>query len=286
MTDKTEMVEMVEPGGNTKPPAKKRISAAKMWCFTWHNPNMEMVELVENFRGFDYIVGNENGQSGETPHYQGAVRHKTLSFRPMEKFGLSKEIHWEKCKGSWEDQLRYCSKEGDYKTNCEVPRVRELPKIELYGWQLEVKRHFEAHEGEDPRSIYWVWSEMGNRGKSSMVRWLVRNGALICGGKTSDMKYLVVKYHQTHGVWPHTIVVNVPKKMKDFLSYQGLEEIKDGVFASTKYECETVEMPHPAVYVFANFPPSGEDMSADRFIVTNVDEGNNGENQLFEEPWG
>jgi hypothetical protein len=226
--------------------------------------------MAPGLEGSKWLVGYEKGEECETPHLQGYVEFPK-KVRPIGYKGMPKEIHWEACKGDRASNLTYVSKEGS-KAGGNLPWPRPLPKIELYGWQLDVPQKFESEP--DNRSIFWYWSEEGSRGKSSACRWLVRNGALICSGKASDMKYLVIKYHEKNGVYPDCIVFDVPRSMENYLSYTGIEEIKNGVFASTKYECTTVEMPHPHVFVFANFPPlmNNKDMSRDRFVCMNVDE--------------
>ena len=57
-----------------------------------------------------YIIGNERGGLCDTPHLQGYCENKTKC-RPM---GLldTKRIHWEKSKGTREENEVYCSKEN------------------------------------------------------------------------------------------------------------------------------------------------------------------------------
>jgi len=274
------MVEMVEREGNTKPPAtskksiakkeNNRISASKRWCFTHNNYSEDqLVEMVEDFKrlGMDYVVGREVGEQG-TPHLQGYVRAEFV-FRPMEKFKWSCKPHWEKCKGDHGSNVKYCSKDNNYVTNLRLPKP--IVVQEPYGWQRDVADIVETEP--DTRTIHWFWEPEGGRGKSSLVRWLaVKKHALVCSGKASDMKYLVVKYAEQHdGCSPDVIVFDVPRASKDYLSYTGIEEIKNGCFASTKYECGMHVMAHPHVFVFANFEPvPGQDMSRDRFHTVHV----------------
>lgn len=269
---------MVEEGGNTISPStlkKKRISASKMWCFTLNNyEDSQMVEMVELFKvlGADYVIGREVGEKG-TPHLQGYIRRKTC-FRPIEACGtlaFAKRIHWEKCKGNHEQNVAYCTKEGSFETNLKLPAPIKV--VEPTGWQLHA---IEAVSGEpDDRTIHWYWEADGGVGKSSLMRYLVhKRGALVCSGKAADMKYLVVKYKEEHeGICPELIVFDVPRSSHQYLSYTGIEEIKNGCFASTKYECGMHIQNHPHVLVFANFAPTpGLDMSADRFRVFNIRE--------------
>lgn len=270
-------------GGNTiSPPvltkdddesASKRGNGAKKWTFTWNNYPENWVDLLAPaFKGCAWLGGYEVAASG-TKHIQGYVEFP-VKVRPIGYKGIPKDIHWgddegKPARGSREKNIGYCSKDGDIVGTLRPPRP--LPTITLWGWQLEAQQQME-HE-PDNRSIYWWWSEDGAKGKSSFVRWAVRGGALVCSGKAADMKYLIVKYKEKHGDWPEVVIFDVPRSSAQYLSYTGIEEIKNGVFASTKYECDVVEMPYPHVFVMANFPPDltrHDVMSMDRWVCNEI----------------
>lgn len=274
-------------GGNSNSPPKKvqktsekeesdvkRPSGAKKWTFTWNNyPEDWMAQLAPVFEGCQWIAGEEVAPTTGTPHIQGYVEFP-VKVRPIGYKGAPKTIHWgddkgKPARGTREANTKYCIKEGKAVGTIKVPRP--LPEITLYGWQLEAKAQLESQP--DDRSIYWWWSKHGKKGKSSFVRWAVREGALVCSGKAADMKYLIVKYKEKHGDWPEVVIFDVPRSSAQYLSYTGIEEIKNGVFASTKYECDVVEMPYPHVFVMANFAPDLEqddEMSVDRWICTEI----------------
>lgn len=266
------------PGGVTISPPQdptqksaKRPNAAKRWCFTWFNyPENWKDLLAPGIQGSKWTAGYEICPETGTPHLQGFVEFP-VKVRPIGYKGIPKCINWIKCRGTLADNVKYCSKDGKM-AGGNLPWPEELPEIELYGWQLDVEEKVTLPRHN--RQIFWYWSREGNRGKSAAVRWLcTKHNALICAGKASDMKYLIVKYVEKHGTWPKTVVFDVPRTMETYLSYSGMEEIKNGVFASTKYECDTVVMPYPHMFVFANFPPdmNNRDMSRDRFVTMNVD---------------
>lgn len=256
------------------PNKKKQISPAKKWIFTWNNypDNYENI-LVPKFQkigvfGFQPEIGETCG----TPHIQGWVEFNT-KLRPL-SLGLPTEIHWEKMRGSIEDSIDYCSKsdtkDGEYVTN--KKQKRPLPKIELSGWQIMADA--KLYNEPDNREIFWIWSKEGKRGKSSFVRHLVQErGAIMCAGKAADMKYFIYKYIEKHNDYPQIIIFDVPRSMENYLSYTGIEEIKNGVFASSKYDSDMVTMPWPHIVVLANFEPNmdNQEMSKDRFTIWNVD---------------
>lgn len=98
-------------GGNTKTPVPRQISPAIRWCFTLNNYSKEEYSSIVSI--FDskaklYIIGDEVGDSG-TPHLQGYVEFKT-KIRPLNLFDF-KRIHWEKSKGSKDENIAYCSKQ-------------------------------------------------------------------------------------------------------------------------------------------------------------------------------
>ncbi len=58
--------------------------------------------------------------------------------------------------------------------------------------------------------------------------------------------------------------------MEDYVSYQALEEIKDGIFFSGKYEGGMKIFNSPHVICFANFSPAEHKLSGDRWVVEEV----------------
>lgn len=263
-------------GGNTKPPAsgRKREIQAKRWVFTWNNYPSQWMEQVEHIlpRLAKWIFTQEVGESG-TPHIQGFIEGKT-KLRP---FGLlPKQVHWEKAKGNDEQQIQYITKKPmgpvHHSENMRPPKKIPLLEYEdMHPWQ---QRFYTlalsqlAGEYTNDREIFWVWERTGGYGKSALVKLLcARNGAMITSGKATDMKYMIVKQHEKTGKFPEIVLFDVPRSSLGYISYTGIEEIKNGCFASTKYECSVVVMCSPLVIVFANEPPDYSQMSMDRWNV-------------------
>lgn len=257
--------------GNTSPNSKgeKRVSASKRWCFTYNNPIEEWKkEMAPGLEGCHWVCGEEVGEQG-TYHLQGYVEFP-VKVRPVKYKGFPEEIHWEKCKGDRKQNVNYCTKDGIVHGNIKALRLPICPDI--YGWQSEIMEKLECEP--DDRSIHWIWSREGGVGKSTFCKYLcMKENALICSGKAGDMKYMIAQYEEKNGEGPRIVVFDVPRSMRNYLSYTGIEEIKNGLFASTKYESRMCIVAHPHVVVCANFPPDLQDveMSHDRFVVTRIE---------------
>lgn len=258
-------------GGNTISPPVKQCSPSKKWCFTLNNYTSEnendirsKIESVCKQGGF----GKEVGESG-TAHLQGWVEFKIKS-RPVGIF--PKGMHWEKMKGSITDSITYCSKDGDYWGVGHLI-IEPLRLIEtLRPWQQKVVD--KINTVADERTINWLWEDVGGIGKTSLCKLLcAKYGALLVSGKAADMKYLITEYNQNNpGCFPKCILFDVPRTSMGYLSYTGMEEIKNGLFASTKYECKMLIFNCPHVFVFANSEPDYGAMSTDRWNIICMNE--------------
>lgn len=265
--------------GNTRrPPLRKN------WPFTLNNYTEEHIKSIigslDHRSVWKYTFQEEIGEEKETPHLQGFVQFNVRK-RATEFFGI-KGIHFEsKMRKSAEVNHKYCRKlgaggrkpGGRMWTNYEIkenPKLKCLEESKLYDWQKAVVDL--VKEEPDDRTVHWFWENVGNRGKSALVRYLVINhGAIVCAGKASDMKYMIVNYiEKNKGLWPRVIIMDIPRSVLDYVSYTGLEEIKNGLFASSKYEGQMVVMNPPHLICFANEAPRVVTMSEDRWNVVEL----------------
>jgi len=269
----------------TSPPRKKRktqISPAKAWVFTWHltPKNSGVVQVVpEDPRlGMAYwikvwkpkvsslIATYEKGESGTTHHIQGFVRFKQKCRPVSHKFPLHTDgwlpINWEKAKGNDLQQVEYCSKENTPIISINMPEQVRDPWDDItqpYTWQQRVLDKIE-NPPED-RTIHWYWSDDGCTGKSTLAKHLVlKHDALMVGGKAADAKTAIAGMR----VKPKIVIMDVPRCV-EHISYTALEEIKNGLFFSSKYESQMVTFNKPHLFVFANIPPATDKLSQNRW---------------------
>lgn len=93
----------------------------RKWCFTINNYTEEELNHIKEGDEYRYvIIGKEVGEGG-TPHLQGFIvfnNHRRLN---SVKSVVGARAHLEIARGSVEQNVRYCSKEGDYLESGERP---------------------------------------------------------------------------------------------------------------------------------------------------------------------
>lgn len=272
MSQVSDPVSPVSVAGNTR---SQRLRS-RVWFFTY-NIGTETVsadEVSHCLDGLDaktYVFQLEKGESGNL-HYQGAVQFKNqVSFSTLKQHHGS--IHWERC-GNYDKAKRYCSKEesrvdGPWSKGLLIPKPISLISPNNYN-------NFQAHviglaNGcVNDRSVYWFWERSGGVGKTALCKILaMRMGALVVSGKASDIKYAVSKYIDS-GKELKIIVFHFVRSVEQFVSYDAIESIKDGLFFNSKYECGMYVFNSPHVFCFANFEPDYDKLSEDRWIVKNI----------------
>lgn len=260
---------------------KKQISPARHWCLTWNNYPDNWLETFRKFQSSKiqkYVLGREIGKEG-TPHIQGYICF-VKKCRPKEVI-TTNEIHWAKTRNI-RDSIIYCAKDGDYEI-FGLPRIQKLdilPVDKFYPWQSRVLDII--NEKICNRTIFWIWESVGNVGKSALVKHICHHKeAVICSGKATDMKYMIAKFIEKKHYTPEIVIFDVPRSNLQYISFQGIEEIKNGCFASTKYDCEMVLMNSPHIFIFANEAPwehmgygngNNPKMSLDRWMVYKIDD--------------
>lgn len=262
--------------GNTKPSSSHDTPRIK-WCFTLNNwSKEELCAILKFFRdscNFS-IMGEEIGEQG-TKHLQGYFEIKTKKRLGWIKNNVNTRLHLEKAKGNKQQNIEYCSKEGG---NIYIDgRLKRTPNVltydKLYDWQKEVADICDDQDSFDKyeRSIFWYWDEAGNKGKTALAKYLVKNhGAIAMNGKASDCKCAIAKMVEEKGQGPDVVCFTIPRDKEGYVSYSVLEEIKDGLIFSGKYESKSLLIASPLIFVFANFHPDENKCSKDRWIIKNL----------------
>lgn len=258
-----------------------RRSRARAFSFTLNNYTEDDIKLIAttfNNNECSYVFQEEKGREG-TRHLQGCFRTKNpMDFSTIKSW--MPRAHLEKAK-NWRSLVKYCCKQETrigrvfHSDDVKVPEIAEDPltreEVKLLAWQEEC---IEIAKGErDDREIHWWVDRAGGRGKTSMCKHLVlKHDACYVAGKGENVKYLIANWIAKRGVHPKLIVINLTRTLENFVNYGVIEEIKDGLFVSSKYKTEAIIMNSPTILIFANFSPDMRKMTKDRWVIHDLDE--------------
>ena len=211
------------------PVSNTRSLRSRHWLITINNFTTEDESNVKKWEKYVYQI--EKGSQG-TRHIQGYLSSKhQLMFSSVKK--VFPKAHIEKCFSPKASQ-DYCMKSetrvrGPYSNYIDYPKDLFVME-DMKDWQEEIISL--VQEEPDIRTINWYWSYEGGIGKTLLAKHLALNyGAIVIGGKASDMKYAIAQCE----VKPKICILNLSRTTAA-VSYEGLEQIKDGLFFSAKYE--------------------------------------------------
>nr|AAA61875.1 ORF V1 [Banana bunchy top virus]AAA61877.1 ORF V1 [Banana bunchy top virus] len=276
------------------------------WCFTLNYSSAaereDFLALLKEEELNYAVVGDEVAPSSGQKHLQGYLSlKKSIKLGGLKK-KYSSRAHWERARGSDEDNAKYCSKEtlilelgfpasqgsNRRKLSEMVSRSPERMRIEqpeIYHrytsvkklkkfkeefvhpcldrpWQIQLTEAID--EEPDDRTIFWVYGPNGNEGKSTYAKSLMKKDWFYTrGGKKENILFSYVD----EGSEKH-IVFDIPRCNQDYLNYDVIEALKDRVIESTKYKpIKLVELNNIHVIVMANFMPEFCKISEDRIKI-------------------
>lgn len=256
----------------------KQESGRIEWFFTWFNYTDELIEkflAMLQAKAVKWAFQEEVCPTTGKLHLQGCFKLRKKA-RDTE-FNLGKvDVQWKKAK-DMVAAAKYCLKDdtrkpggGRWFHNVAGPIEDLFLNFEPKDWQQEVLDIVKTKP--DQRSIYWFWEPVGNIGKTVFCKHLaLKHDAMILSGKNNDILYGVIQRILSKGDCP-LCVFCYPRDYEEFVSYIALEQVKDGMFFSGKFESGMCVFNNPHVIVFANFPPIQSKLSNDRWIVKNITE--------------
>ena len=158
-----------------------------------------------------------------------------------------------------------------------VCRVRELycsqvqleTPDDLRLWQSELEEILRDPPIDDRKILFYV-DETGGTGKSFFIRYYLskyKDGQMFGIGKRDDLAHAV-------DVTKRVFLINVPRENMQFLNYGFIEQLKDRMIFSPKYDSKTKKLIYkPHVVIFSNEYPDYAKLSEDRYEV--IDSFNN-----------
>lgn len=138
--------------------------------------------------------------------------------------------------------------------------------VQFYDWQRELEEKL-ATEPDD-RVIDFVVDTEGGAGKTEFCKQMLMRKPeevqLLSVGKASDLAYSIL-------IHKSIFLFNVPRGQMEFISYKFLEQLKDRIVWSPKYQSQ-MKFLHKRchVVVFSNEYPDESKLTENRYNIINV----------------
>jgi len=246
---------------------------------TLNNYTQEQLTILENWlrdEAVEFYINREQGENGGTPHLQYCMRFKNArTFKSVQEMTMGSHIEISK---NWNATKLYCQKSSTqtHDTISKTPIKRRplkdpLEGKTLYTWQAEILAMLD--EEPDDRTIHWLWEEHGNVGKTTIAKHLCikyPGKVLYISGKANDIKYGIKTFLENDENDLIICIFDFVRSSENFISFEAIESIKNGIFYNSKYESEMVVFNPPHVICFANFKPDMDKLSGDRWMIRNI----------------
>lgn len=278
MTDTPDTVETQGGLGNTK----TKPLRARGWCFTLNNYTDEEFKILESYghtHTLRFIIGKEEAPTTGTKHLQGYYYHKNArTIKQMKE--INNRMHLEKSRGSPEDNFTYCSKGGEFiqkgfeKKECFKDAMKQKLLLKYEGvvwkqWQQTVLAIVDSQP--DSRTINWIYDEDGNSGKSFLTKYLaLTREIIIADGKKDNIFNQVNRKLNEDEKEFELVILDIPRSSEGYVNYGVLEQLKNGLIYSGKYEGGLCLFDDVHVFVFANFMPDLSQFSKDRWNIIDI----------------
>lgn len=139
-----------------------------------------------------------------------------------------------------------------------------LDVFPLKDWQADLYDRLKLPP--DDRKIIFVVDKIGNTGKSWFSKYYKMmhedTTVIMRPGKHADMAYSLPLICRV-------LFLDCTRKQAEYMPYTFMEECKDGLVHSTKYECCTKKYPNMHLIVLMNQDPDENALSCDRYIYIN-----------------
>jgi len=263
-----------------------RISPSRHWLFTLNNPEELDIALWRNMisdGSMKWVVQHEIGEQG-TPHLQGYVDFGR-KVRPLSVI-KNHRYQWRKI-DNIQGTIDYCSKirtriAGPWACGIVIPETFLLGV--LRDWQKHIMELI-AIEPDD-RKVNWVVDTRGGKGKTALCKHICgtyKDTSIYVSGKASDIKYAVHEFIKLKRTL-HVCLFDFTRSVENFVSYEAIESIKNGIFFNTKYESGMALFKSPHIVCFSNWLPDKSKLSEDRWNIIDIGDGAHNPPVLGPEP--
>jgi len=261
-------------------PVPKQESPKKHWRFT-HNNYLETdpekwLKFFETMKCEKYAFQEEIAPTTGTPHLQGYFEHPS-KIRMSALIKKWPGVHWDRCDFP-EEAWEYAHKSDTRKVgggSWHIPYTEELILVdETKLWHCQQIAYDLLMGPRDDRTINWFVDLKGKSGKTSLMKMMVAKYKFlfITGGKGNDILNHVANKINSKKFNTKALILNFPRCVEGKVSYNSIEQIKDGIFTSGKYEGQDVIVNSPTIVILANWAPDKSKFSDDRWRIYHINE--------------
>ncbi|UPW41889.1 replication associated protein [Dipodfec virus RodF1_112] len=126
---------------------------ARSYCFTINNYTEEDIQRLDNIQCKYIVYGKEVAPSTGTRHLQGYIQFRNMrSFNAL-KNDLGNHVHLERAMGSPQQNIEYCTKDGDWKERGERPKQGKRNDLNDAIELVKQKRRIDEAIEEYPETV-------------------------------------------------------------------------------------------------------------------------------------
>lgn len=206
-------------------------------------------KVFENLDWHELYLGREVGRGG----------YKHIQFcadcaGDLEQYASKNNLGWhiEKCV-SWELSINYCRKEGDYSyfgNSIEERTFRAIRRREFNKFQKDICNSI--RDVDDRKITVWI-DRKGSQGKSTLLYIMERAGKWFSIPRTEQSANRINDFVAMHYNNEEVIVLDLARAKKLHSDQaEVLEDIKDGLIKSSKYQGTTRFIKGVKVLVYTN----------------------------------
>ena len=143
-----------------------------------------------------------------------------------------------------------------------------LPELEQHPLRVWQSTLFDLLGSKpDKRKIHFLVDYKGNTGKTWFAKYYMRTHddvIILEPGKKSDLAFMIPS-----GI--RVVFINCTRQRTEYLSYDFLENLKDGIIQSPKFVSHVKHIEVPHVVVLMNQDPDPNLLSEDRYDIINLE---------------
>lgn len=256
-------------------PKRVEISSAKRWAqFRALLGNFDIKNILSD-EHFMNAISYDQSKKKESKEMDSVVVCDTIGeWEPADPYHIQVLKFLQNAK-TWAEVLRNpehskylsgcLSWAREIYTNARCTRDFNFASGKPLQWQSTIL-DFILQPCTDNRSVHWIYDFVGGNGKSELTSYLIAKHSAFCvdGGAMKDIAYA----YDNQPI----VVFDLSRDTEEYCPYRTIEGFKNGRLFSSKYQSSLKTFEPPHVFVFANYKPIEEKLSADRWDILTLDD--------------